>query len=164
MQILSQIADRVRGLHPEIGGDGPRPLVARNPAHRIELHIHRIEPPFEVLVAVPAVREQPSPRHCLAGNPSLSTTCWVILPSKNSSTATGTSSSVHLFMNDSLRLICSRNRPQPHVKVSERVVSRITTEEGLAVCRPKKRRCTSYKGEIGDVPENLVKRLPCRHD
>ncbi|WP_217953155.1 IS3 family transposase [Adlercreutzia caecimuris] len=44
------------------------------------------------------------------------------------------------------------------VRVSEKVVSRIMAEEGLAACRPKRRRRSSYKGEIGDAPENLVKR------
>lgn len=46
------------------------------------------------------------------GNPSLSTTCcWIVSPSENSSTAPGLSSSVCLLTSDSLRLICSRNRP-----------------------------------------------------
>lgn len=31
-------------------------------------------------------------------------------------------------------------------------------EEDLRACRPKKRRYSSYKGEISDAPENLVKR------
>lgn len=41
---------------------------------------------------------------------------------------------------------------------SEKVVCRIMAEEGLHACRPKKRRYSSYKGEISDAPENLVKR------
>lgn len=42
--------------------------------------------------------------------------------------------------------------------VSEKVVCRIMAEEELRACRPKKRRYSSYKGEIGDAPENIVKR------
>ena len=44
------------------------------------------------------------------------------------------------------------------ITVSEKVVSRIMAEEDLRACRPKKRRYSSYKGEISDAPENLVKR------
>lgn len=41
---------------------------------------------------------------------------------------------------------------------SEKVVCRIMAEEDLRACRPKKRRYSSYKGEISDAPENLVNR------
>lgn len=44
------------------------------------------------------------------------------------------------------------------IVVSEKVVARIMAEEGLKACRPKKRRYSSYKGEITDAPENLVER------
>ncbi len=44
------------------------------------------------------------------------------------------------------------------IVVSEKVVCRIMKEEGLVARRPTKRRYSSYKGEIGDAPENLVKR------
>ena len=45
------------------------------------------------------------------------------------------------------------------VTVSEKVVRRIVREEGLAVAYAKRRaRCSSYKGEISDAPENLVNR------
>lgn len=42
--------------------------------------------------------------------------------------------------------------------VSERVVCRITAEEDLKACRPKKRRYSSYEGEISAAPENPVDR------
>ena len=42
--------------------------------------------------------------------------------------------------------------------MSEKVVRRIMAEGDLRACRPGKRRCSSYKGEISDAPENLVKR------
>lgn len=45
------------------------------------------------------------------------------------------------------------------VRVSEKVVRRIMAEEGLVVVyNKKKRRYSSYAGEIGEAPENLVKR------
>ena len=45
------------------------------------------------------------------------------------------------------------------VAVSEKLVRRIMCEEGLAVAYAKRRaRCSSYKGEISDAPENLVNR------
>ena len=55
------------------------------------------------------------------------------------------------------RRIHSVLRPEG-ITVSEKVVSRIMAEEDLRACRPKKRRYSSYKGEISDAPENLVKR------
>ena len=42
--------------------------------------------------------------------------------------------------------------------VSERVVCRIMAEEDLKACRPKKRRYSSYEGEISAAPENPVDR------
>ncbi len=42
--------------------------------------------------------------------------------------------------------------------VSEKVVARLMRELDLVAKRGKKRRHGSYKGEISDVPENLVKR------
>lgn len=45
------------------------------------------------------------------------------------------------------------------IKVSEKVVRRIITAEGLTVRYvKKKRRYSSYRGEISDAPPNLVKR------
>lgn len=44
------------------------------------------------------------------------------------------------------------------VIVSEKVVCRIMREEGLVAKRPCKRRYSSYKGEISEAPENIVKR------
>ena len=42
--------------------------------------------------------------------------------------------------------------------VSEKVVARLMRELDLVAKRGKKRRHGSYKGEISDAPENLVKR------
>ncbi len=42
--------------------------------------------------------------------------------------------------------------------VSEKVVARIMREEGLSVYRPRRRRYSSYAGEISPSPENLLKR------
>ena len=42
--------------------------------------------------------------------------------------------------------------------VSEKAVCRIMREEGLIAKRPRKRKYSSYKGEISEAPENLVKR------
>lgn len=42
--------------------------------------------------------------------------------------------------------------------VSERVVCRIMAEEDLKACRPKRRRYSSYEGEISAAPENPVDR------
>lgn len=42
--------------------------------------------------------------------------------------------------------------------VSEKVVCGIMREEGLVAKRPRKRKYSSYRGEIGEAPENLVKR------
>lgn len=42
--------------------------------------------------------------------------------------------------------------------MSEKVVCRITAEEDLKACRPKKRRYSSYEGEISAAPENPVDR------
>ena len=42
--------------------------------------------------------------------------------------------------------------------MSEKVVCRIMREEGLVAKRSRKRKCSSCKGEIGEAPENLVKR------
>ncbi|WP_284796471.1 IS3 family transposase [Corynebacterium rhinophilum] len=48
---------------------------------------------------------------------------------------------------------------QSGIKVSEKVVRRIITAEGLTVHYvKKKRRYSSYRGEISDAPPNLVKR------
>lgn len=44
------------------------------------------------------------------------------------------------------------------VAVSEKVVCRITKEEGLIAKRPSKRKHSSCKGEIGEAPENIAKR------
>ena len=44
------------------------------------------------------------------------------------------------------------------VRVSEKVVARLMRELDLVAKRGKKRRYSSYKGEISDAPENLVKR------
>lgn len=44
------------------------------------------------------------------------------------------------------------------VVVSEKVVCRIMKEEGLIAKRPSKRKYSSYKGEIGEAPKNIVKR------
>lgn len=44
------------------------------------------------------------------------------------------------------------------VRVSEKVVRKVMAEEGLCACRPKRRKYSSYRGEISDAPENLVKR------
>lgn len=44
------------------------------------------------------------------------------------------------------------------VRVSEKVVARLMRELDLVAKRGKKRKCSSYKGEISDAPENLVKR------
>lgn len=44
------------------------------------------------------------------------------------------------------------------VAVSEKVVCRIMKEEGLIAKRPGKRKHGSCKGEIGEAPENIVKR------
>lgn len=44
------------------------------------------------------------------------------------------------------------------VVVSEKVVYRIMKEEGLIAKRPSKRKYSSYKGEIGEAPESIVKR------
>lgn len=44
------------------------------------------------------------------------------------------------------------------VRVSEKVVARLMRELDLVAKRGRKRRCSSYKGEISDAPENLVKR------
>ncbi|WP_312875033.1 IS3 family transposase [Corynebacterium diphtheriae] len=45
------------------------------------------------------------------------------------------------------------------IKVSEKVVRRIISAEGLTVRYVKKRCCySSYRGEISDAPPNLVKR------
>ena len=44
------------------------------------------------------------------------------------------------------------------VTVSEKVACRIMAEEDLHARRPKKRRYSSYKGEISNAPENLVNR------
>lgn len=44
------------------------------------------------------------------------------------------------------------------VVVSEKVVCRIMKEEGLIAKRPSKRKYSSYKGEIGEAPESIVKR------
>lgn len=44
------------------------------------------------------------------------------------------------------------------ITVSEKVVCRIMHEEGLIAKRAQKRKYSSYKGEIGNAPENLVKR------
>ena len=48
---------------------------------------------------------------------------------------------------------------QSGIKVSEKVVRRIISTEGLTVRYVKKRRrYSSYRGEISDAPPNLVKR------
>lgn len=44
------------------------------------------------------------------------------------------------------------------IVVSEKVISRIMKEEGLIAKRSCKRKYSSYKGEISEAPENLVKR------
>ena len=44
------------------------------------------------------------------------------------------------------------------VRVSEKVVARLMRELDLVAKRGRKRRYSSYKGEISDAPENLVKR------
>lgn len=44
------------------------------------------------------------------------------------------------------------------MRVSEKVVARLMRELDLVAKRGKKRRHSSYKGEISDAPENLVKR------
>ena len=44
------------------------------------------------------------------------------------------------------------------VRVSEKVVARLMRELDLVAKRGKKRKYSSYKGEISDAPENLVKR------
>ena len=44
------------------------------------------------------------------------------------------------------------------VVVSEKVVCRIMKEEGLIAKRPSKRKYSSYKDEIGEAPESIVKR------
>ena len=44
------------------------------------------------------------------------------------------------------------------ITASEKVVSRIMAEESLRACRPRKRKYSSYKGEISGAPDNLVKR------
>lgn len=44
------------------------------------------------------------------------------------------------------------------IDVSEKVICRIMEEEHLIAKRPHKRRYSSYKGEISDAPENIVKR------
>lgn len=44
------------------------------------------------------------------------------------------------------------------IVVSEKVICRIMREEGLIAKRPHKRKYSSYKGEISEAPENLVKR------
>lgn len=44
------------------------------------------------------------------------------------------------------------------VRVSEKVVARLMRELDLVAKRGKKRRYSSYKGEISDAPESLVKR------
>lgn len=44
------------------------------------------------------------------------------------------------------------------VVVSEKVVCRIMKEAGLVAKRPMKRKYSSYKGEIGDAPANIVNR------
>lgn len=41
---------------------------------------------------------------------------------------------------------------------SEKAACRIMAEEDLHARRPRKRRCSSYKGEISNAPENLVNR------
>lgn len=44
------------------------------------------------------------------------------------------------------------------ITVSEKVVCRIMKEGRLVVNRPMKRKCSTYKGEIGEAPDNIVKR------
>ena len=44
------------------------------------------------------------------------------------------------------------------IVVSEKVVCGIMREEGLVAKRPRKRKYSSYRGEISEAPENLVKR------
>ena len=54
---------------------------------------------------------------------------------------------------------CRRIHSVPRVEgltASEKVVCRIMAEEDLHALRPRKRRCSSCKGEIPDAPENPV--------
>lgn len=44
------------------------------------------------------------------------------------------------------------------IAVSEKVVCRIMKEGRLVAKRPMKRKCGTYKGEIGEAPDNIVKR------
>lgn len=44
------------------------------------------------------------------------------------------------------------------IAVSEKVVCRIMKEGRLVAKRPMKRKCSTYKGEIGEAPDNIVKR------
>lgn len=44
------------------------------------------------------------------------------------------------------------------IKVSEKVVARVMREDGLVAKRGKRRRYSSYKGEVSDAPENLINR------
>ena len=45
------------------------------------------------------------------------------------------------------------------IRVSEKVVARLMREQGLTAKRGKRRKYSSYKGELSAAPENLVKRV-----
>ncbi len=54
------------------------------------------------------------------------------------------------------RLQASLNRR--NVIISEKVVQRLMKQESLVVAKPKRRRYTSYLGEISPAPENIINR------
>ena len=43
-------------------------------------------------------------------------------------------------------------------QLSEKVVQRLMKQESLIVAQPKRRRYTSYLGEISPAPENIINR------
>lgn len=112
MQITSQLQTEPADFAPRSAatGLGSSPLVTRRAASGFK--IRRAEPPLFLSWSRHLLSaDNRLSRRCLVENPSLSTTCcWVVLPSKNSSTALGLFSSACLLTSDSLRLICSRNR------------------------------------------------------